>query len=337
MTSFVTKRKIRRKAVSLCHDDDPIDWSNRTVDSTKFTSEWMQERINDWRSVRDFLATQLDTDQSLTELCLTNLTVYVLPVGATKSRLYFTKPFVYKTVQIPAMVIKEWGGKTELECDALRKVRQLILQKRTPNLILLYQASKCNRCYHQTKWNPCYVTILERGGLDVHRGVKGKIKFTLCDQFSFICQLLLTLHAIHEIGIAHTDVRDVNVLYSNSATLVGKAFRWTIDDKTYDIPCLAETPLLIDFDRANINKDFTYCCYSDVADLLNMVSSPDSRCKLTKCRHVTDLKFHNLIKLLCRKVLALEKKFIADALSVFKIFYKYADFPSLPVAERFFL
>ena len=146
----------------------------------------------------------------------------------------------------------------------LELVNQLLLRRRCPNFVYVYNMAMCDGCKVQRLFDKrkatlgsCYVTFMESARTDLHRS-----KLTNFDaQQSVLYQLLIAVHAIHRYyGIWHRDIKTSNVLVDTIKP--GGYFEYVIGNKTYYVKNAGVVAYIADFGVADVLSplySFTHC------------------------------------------------------------------------------
>ena len=135
------------------------------------------------------------------------------------------------------------------EYRILDMVNQLLLSRRCPNFVYVYNMAMCNGCkverlfdYGSAALGSCYVTFMESASTDLAH--VDLINFE--QQLSVLYQLLIAVHAIHRYyAIWHRDIKTTNVFID--LIRPGGYFEYVIGDKTYYVKNAGVVAYLADF------------------------------------------------------------------------------------------
>jgi serine/threonine protein kinase len=128
-------------------------------------------------------------------------------------------------------------------------VNQLLLNRRCPNFVYVYNMAMCDGCSVQRLFSKglptsgsCYVTFMESATTDLdHVDLIG-----FEEQLSVLYQLLIAVYAIHRYyGIWHRDIKTSNVFVD--LIKPGGYFEYVIGDKTYYVKNTGVVAYLADF------------------------------------------------------------------------------------------
>ena len=157
-------------------------------------------------------------------------------------------------------VLKEATGKNQ-KWEAIKKnsyphenrildlVNQLLLSRRCPNFVYIYNMAMCDGCRVQRlfdKGRPasgsCYVTFMESADTDL-----GHVDLTNFEaQLSVLYQLLIAVYAIHRYyAIWHRDIKSSNVFIK--LIKPGGYFEYVIEGKSYYVKNTGVVAYLADF------------------------------------------------------------------------------------------
>lgn len=127
-------------------------------------------------------------------------------------------------------------------------VNQLLLSRRCPNFVYVYNMAMCDGCKVQhfgkerSESGSCYVTFMESANTDLDH--IHLLNFE--EQLSVLYQLLIAVYAIHRYyAIWHRDIKTSNVFVQ--LTKPGGYFEYVIDGKTYYVKNAGVVAYLADF------------------------------------------------------------------------------------------
>lgn len=238
-----------------------------------------------------------------------------------------TKSLIYISTE-PPMFIKETSDVYDQEQQFYTIVNQIITTKQSPNFLIMYHKSMCYQCRMSQMASHlfCPTVTLEMAKPLVSSHLSKNIQ----NQYSFICQLLLAINALHAHYVLHRDIRRFNMVTFSTESLNGKYFRFIKNYTKYDLPCLNHTPALVDFDVAlNLtNKNHFYVNRArarDICDLFNFITSPGTSTYDSGVTH-DNMHFHPTV---VKNIKTLREKYphlLGNAFKIFKLIYKYAKF-----------
>jgi serine/threonine protein kinase len=140
------------------------------------------------------------------------------------------------------------------ENKILDLVNQLLLSRRCPNFVYIYNMAMCDGCRVErlhSRGKPlgsCYVTFMEAARTDLYRSRLTNFEA----QLSVLYQLLIAVHAIHRYyAIWHRDIKTSNVFVDNTVK-PGGYFEYVIGDKTYYVKNTGVVAYLADFGVAEV-------------------------------------------------------------------------------------
>jgi serine/threonine protein kinase len=133
-------------------------------------------------------------------------------------------------------------------------VNQLLLSRRCPNFVYVYNMAMCDGCRVQRLFDiekptsgSCYVTFMESAITDLEH--VDLLNFE--EQLSVLYQLLIAVYAIHRYyAIWHRDIKTSNVLVS--LIKPGGYFEYVIEGKTYYVKNAGVVAYLADFGVAEV-------------------------------------------------------------------------------------
>lgn len=141
------------------------------------------------------------------------------------------------------------------EYRILDLVNQLVVSRKCPNFLSIYNMALCNGCkverLFQKRKTPevgsCFLTFMEAASSDLaHADLKSYEQ-----QLSILYQLLIAVYAVHRYyAIWHTDIKAENVLIQQ--VKAEGYFEYVIDDKSYFIKNTGVVAYLADFGVAHI-------------------------------------------------------------------------------------
>ena len=133
-------------------------------------------------------------------------------------------------------------------------VNQLLLSRKCPNFVYIYNMAMCDGCKVQRffdletpKIGSCYVTFMESATIDMN-----KVNLTnFQSQLSVLYQLLIAVYAIHRYyAIWHRDIKTSNVFIQQIKP--GGYFEYVIEDKTYYVKNTGVVVYLADFGVSHV-------------------------------------------------------------------------------------
>lgn len=133
-------------------------------------------------------------------------------------------------------------------------VNQLLLSRRCPNFVYVYNMAMCDGCIVQRLFDKgrfasgsCYVTFMESADTDLDH--VDLINFE--EQLSVLYQLLIAVYAIHRYyAIWHRDIKTANVFVK--LIKPGGYFEYVIEGKTYYVKNAGVVAYLADFGVSEI-------------------------------------------------------------------------------------
>jgi serine/threonine protein kinase len=133
-------------------------------------------------------------------------------------------------------------------------VNQLLLHRRCPNFVYVYNMAMCDGCKVQRLFDKgpptsgsCYVTFMESATTDL----KHVELLNFEEQLSVLYQLLIAVYAIHRYyAIWHRDIKTSNVFVAQIKP--GGYFEYVIDGKTYYVKNTGVVAYLADFGVAEV-------------------------------------------------------------------------------------
>ena len=155
-------------------------------------------------------------------------------------------------------------------------VNNLLLNRRCPNFVYVYNMAMCDGCKVERLFGSqapgsCYVTFMESADSDL-----GHVALDNFDeQLSVLYQLLIAVYAIHRYyAIHHRDIKSTNVFIKMIKP--GGYFEYVIEDKTYYVKNTGVVAYLADFGVSEVMSPlYAFRNYYGIRNAEVMKSSHD--------------------------------------------------------------